>query len=137
MSDRSMNRDEMERLGALLFGFGWKQQMAETFDINRKTVSRWIADDAAPEWAAQRLRAMVAIAPPPGSTADEDRDMACQNALEPDLSRMVALAEGAGWHRAEVQAAILGLTVSDMRSGAGDLATIETLRDAIAAIEGL
>lgn len=122
-----MNRDELERLGALLFGFAWKSRLADTLEINRKTVSRWIADDTVAPWAAERLRAMVAIAPPPGSSAADDRDDACQDAIEPDLTRIVALAEGAGWHRSEVAAAIIALSVSDIRAHAGDAAAIEFL----------
>lgn len=109
MPDLTMNRDELERLGALLFGYGWKSTLADVLEINRKTVSRWIADDAAPAWAAERLRTMVTIAPPPGTTDADDRDDACQDAIEPELTRIVALAEGAGWHRAEIVTAIMGV----------------------------
>lgn len=135
MRDHPMTRDEMERLGALLFGYGWKSALADHMDINRKTVSRWIADDAVPGWAADRLRAMVAIAPPPGSTADQDRDDACQDAMEPELTRIVHMAEGAGWHRAEIITAILALAVSDIRLHAGAEAAAEILREAIAALD--
>ena len=76
MPDLTMNRDELERLGALLFGYGWKSTLADVLEINRKTVSRWIADDAVPAWAAERLRTMVTIAPPPGTTDADDRDAA-------------------------------------------------------------
>lgn len=129
-----MTRDELERLGALLFGYGWKTKLAEVFEINRKTVSRWIADGDVPQWAAERLRAMVTIAPPPGSTSDDDRDDACQDALEPELTRIVTLAEGAGWHRAEIIVAIFALAVADLRNRAGDDEAIALLAQAITAI---
>jgi hypothetical protein len=126
----TMNRDELERLGALLFGYGWKSTLADVLEINRKTVSRWIADDAVPAWAAERLRTMVTIAPPPGTTDADDRDDACQDALEPELTRIVAMAEGAGWHRAEIVTAIFALSLSDIRNAAGDAAALEMLDQA-------
>lgn len=135
MADRPMNRDELERLGALLFGFAWKSRLADVLDINRKTVSRWIADDAVAQWAADRLRAMAHIAPPPGTTDADDRDDACADAVEGDLSRLVLLATDAGWHRAEVMTAILSLTITDMVTHAGPGTTVDLLRQAVAQIE--
>jgi hypothetical protein len=129
-----MTRDEMERLGALLWGYGWKSSLADALEVNRKTVSRWIADGAAPAWAADRLRGMVRIAPPPGSSADDDRDDACQDAIEPELTRIVAMAESAGWHRAEIDTALLALAVSDIRALAGDAAALEILSEAAGAL---
>lgn len=129
-----MTRDEMGRLGALLFGYGWKSALADALEVNRRQISRWIADDTMPEWAAERLRGMVRIAPPPGSTADEDRDDACADAIEPELTRIVNMAQSAGWHRAELMTAILALTVSDLRHHAGAAATADLLRQAIDAL---
>lgn len=134
MTERPMGRDELERLGALLFGYAWKSRLAAALDINRKTVSRWIADDNVAPWAASRLRAMVAIAPPPGTTDADDRDDACQDAIEPDLTRLVNLAEDAGWHRAEIATAIVALVLADLRSLAGDAATLAFLDDARGAV---
>lgn len=128
---RPMDRAEFERLGSMIWGrHGWKGASASALEINRKTVSRWLADDLVPDWAAERMRAMAHIAPPPGSTADEDRDDACADAIEGDLSRLVELATDAGWHRAEIVAAMLSLTVSDMLDHAGPGATIEALNQA-------
>ena len=134
---KPMNRAELERLGSTIWGgHGWKSEAARAFEVNRKTISRWIADDHVPDWAAEKLRAMAHIAPPPGTTADEDRDDACAEAIEGDLSRMVELATDAGWHRAEVQVAILSLTVTDMLTHAGPEATAGILRQACAMVEG-
>lgn len=121
----------MERLAALLFGYGWKSALAEALNTNRRTVSRWIARDAVPEWAASRLRAMAHVAPPPGSTADQDRDAACAEALEPDLTRLVEIAEAAGWERAEIDTALLALVVSDVLRLAGREPTLDLLRQAM------
>lgn len=134
MTDRPMTREEMERLGALLFGYGWKARLADALEINRKTVSRWIADGDVPAWAADRLRQMVAIAPPAGSTDADDRDDACQDAIEPDLTRLMVLAEAAGWHRAEIVTAILALSVSDIRAHSGDDMAVAMLQDIIDAL---
>lgn len=128
---RQMGREELERLGALLFGYGWKSRLADVMDVNRKTVSRWIADDDVAPWAAERLRAMVNIAPPPGTSDEDDRDDACQDALEPELTRLAQMAVDAGWHPAEVSVAILGLTVAEIADKAGKTAAREVLQQAL------
>ena len=133
---RPMGRDELERLGALLFGYGWKARLADVLDVNRKTVTRWIADDDVAPWAADRLRAMVSIAPPPGTTDDDDRDDACQDALEPELTRIMQMAVDAGWHPAEVWTAILALTVAEIADKAGKPAALEILEQAAVAVVG-
>lgn len=124
---RPMTRNEMERLGALLFGYGWKSRLADALDVNRREVSRWIAADNVAPWAADRLRAMVAIAPPPGSSDHYDRDLACRDALEPEMTRLRDLAVSAGWHPAEIAAAVLSMTVDEIRHHAGHDALMETL----------
>jgi hypothetical protein len=135
MHSKPMARAEFERLGSGIWGgHGWKSEAARAFEVDRKTVSRWIAGDLVPDWAAVRLRAMAHIAPPPGTTADEDRDDACAEAIEGDLSRLVELATDAGWHRAEVQVAILSLTVTDILTHAGRDAALELLDQVRAAI---
>lgn len=132
MASKPMGRAEMERLGSGTWGgHGWKSELARALEVDRKTIGRWIAADSVPDWAAARLRAMAHIAPPPGSTADEDRDDACADAIEGDLSRLMELATDAGWHRAEVQVAILSLTITDMMTHAGAAAAVETLEQAI------
>lgn len=131
---KQMTREELERLGALLWGYGWKSSLADALEVNRKTVSRWIADGAVPEWAADRLRGMVRIAPPPGTSADDDRDDACAEALDPELTRIVGMAESAGWHRAEIIVAIMALSLSDLRAHAGDQAALDFLAEAADAV---
>lgn len=77
---------------------------------------------------------MVRIAPPPGSTADQDRDDACAEALEPEITRIVTMAESAGWHRAEIITALIALSLSDLRLAAGDDAALAFLAEASQAI---
>ena len=134
MTDRPMGREELERLGALLFGYGWKARLADVLDVNRKTVSRWISDGDVAPWAADRLRAMVSIAPPPGTSDDDDRDDACQDALEPELTRLMQMAVDAGWHPAEITTAILALTVAEIADKAGPAAALEILSQAQGAV---
>lgn len=69
--------------------------------------------------------------PPAGSAADDDRDDACADAIEPHLSRLLARADAAGWARPETLTAILSLVVSEMRAGAGDRVTRDTLSQVI------
>lgn len=130
-----MNRTEAQRLGSYVWGYGWQTKLAEAVEVQPRTVRRWIAADSIPEFAADRLRAMAHIAPPPGSSANEDRDDACADAMEGDLSRLVELATDAGWNRAEVQVAILSLTVTDILAYAGPAATLEVLDQARLLIE--
>ena len=135
-SVRQMDRAEFERLGSGIWGgHGWKSEAGRAFEVDRKTISRWIAADSVPDWAAIRLRAMAHIAPPPGSTDADDRDDACADAVGGDMSRLVELATDAGWHRAEVQVAILSLTVTDILVHAGREATLEILSQTVQAIK--
>ena len=134
MPNNPVTRAEMERLGALLFGYAWKVRLAHALEVNRRTMSRWISDGAMPDWAGERLRAMVRIAPPPGSTADQDRDDACAEALEPEITRIVTMAESAGWHHAEIITALIALSLSDLRLAAGDDAALAFLAEASQAI---
>ena len=130
-TNKPMNRAEFERIGSHIWGgHGWKGAAAVALKIDRKTVSRWIAGDHVPGWAADQLRAMAHIAPPPGSTSDEDRDDACADAIEGDLSRLMDLALSAGWHRGEVLTAMLSLVLTDIQVNAGDDAVLELLDQA-------
>lgn len=141
MTDNPMNRAELERHAALLFGrdadghpkHGWQARLAERLPgksgkaVSRESIRLWMRDDAVPEWAAAMIRAMAAIAPPPGSTSDEDRDAACIMAMEPELTRIRDLAVSVGWHPAEVAAAVLSLTLSEIQQQAGDDGLAEML----------
>ena len=127
-----MTRDEMERHAALLFGYGWKSGLADALGVNRKTVSRWIAAGEMPGWAADRLRAMTSIPPPPaGSTPDQDRDDACAEALRASYAKLCASAECSGWTTPEIVTAMLSHTITAMRAGAGDKATRQTMAAAL------
>lgn len=141
VNDRPMGRTELERHAALLFGrdkdgkpkHGWRQKMAARIPgktgrpISTETIRLWMRDDFVPPDAAMLIRAMASIAPPPGSDSSQDRDGACIDAMEPELTRLRDLAVIVGWHPAEVAAAILSLTISEIRDNAGDDALAEML----------
>lgn len=134
-TSKPMNRAEAQSLGQHIWGYGWQGRLAEAVGVQDRTVRRWIAADCFPDFAASKLRAMAHIAPPPGTTPDQDRDDACADAVEGDLSRLVELATDAGWHRAEVQVAILSLIVTDMTTLAGPAAALEVLAQAKSLVE--
>lgn len=133
-TNKKMGRDELERHGQQLFGYGWKSSLAEHLDANRKTVSRWIAADAVPEWAAEAIRAMVSIAPPPGTTEQDDRDDICYDAIQPKLLALVDAAENVGWNRGEVLAAVLSAALGDIMARVGRDEVIQILDQARAQV---
>ncbi len=143
MSDIPMTRKDLERHAALLFGrnadgaprHGWQASLAAMLigksgnPISRESLRLWLRADAVPDWAAMQIRALTAIMPPPGSIAAEDRDDACADALEPELTRLRDQAVSVGWHPAEVAAAILSLTIGEIRAHTDD-ATVMDMLDA-------
>lgn len=60
----------------------------------------------------------------------ERRDEACRDALDPALAALAGAAINAGWHPAEVAAAMLGHSVDAIRGGAG-------LAEAMASVQGV
>jgi hypothetical protein len=78
-------------------------------------------------------RAAHPVIPPPPTTlrVEDDRDAAAGEAIGPALAILAAAAEGAGWHPAEVAAAILSWCVHRVAEGAGDDAARQSLLDAI------
>lgn len=129
-----MNRAELERHAALLFGrdadgapkYGWQVRLAARLPgrsgkpVSRESLRLWMRDDRVPDGIAAYIRAMTSIAPPPGTNSAMDRDDACREALEPEMTRLRDLAVTVGWHPAEVAAAILALTLDEIRTHAGD-----------------
>ena len=91
-----------------------------------------------PDGLAAEIRRRVAlrgVAPPPSTlTPDMDRDGPCGEALDPHLDDLLARAEGAGWHPAEVVAAALSWAVHRAIDGAGPEATRDLLDGARAIV---
>lgn len=132
-----INADRFRSGIETLWGYGAQGKAARHFEVADRTVRRWIAGEmAVPATVMAELDAMLSITPPPGSTSDEDRDDACRDAIEPALTDLRNRAIGAGWHPAEVATAILALTISEMRAGAGDEATRQTLQAAMMMLDG-
>lgn len=131
-----MTPDQLANLGTQIWGRQWQTPMARHFEVTDRTVRRWASGQSPiPDDVAQKLRGMTSILPPPDSTPDEDRDDACQDAMEPMLTRMVSEAEAVGWHWPEIVTAIFGLTLSDIIDRAGPEAALELLEDAKAAVQ--
>lgn len=103
-----------------LWGYGAQTRAARHWEVSDRTVRRWvIGESAIPAAIMADLRAMLSIAPPPDSTSDDDRDDACRTAMEPALTELRDRAISAGWHPAEIAAAIMSLTVDEIRAHAG------------------
>lgn len=124
--------DDATRLRDRLAALGLSQRaLARALGKNERSVRDWASSvtpvpDLVWRWLDD------AIAPPPaGSSPDEDRDDACVTALAPHLRNLAERARSAGWHEAEVYAALLTCAVETMRDRAGDRATRETLTQAV------
>lgn len=131
----TLSHNEFSHLAERLWGYGWQTKAARHFEVADRTVRRWVAGTDPPAKIMEQLRSMADIAPPPGSTADEDRDEAARMALEPGLTDLRNRATSAGWHPAEVATAILALTIDEIREHAGDeaadgmlIAVLESIR---------
>lgn len=126
MSDAaSAFRSGIERL----WGYGAQTRAARHFEVSDRSVRAWVSGKTpVPSGVMAELRAMLDIAPPAADMPDDQRDDACREALEPLLTDIRDRAIAAGWHPAEVAAAVLDLAVSEIRAGAGDAAAIETLK---------
>ena len=126
MSDAASSfRAGIERL----WGYGAQTRAARHFEVSDRSVRSWVSGKTpVPSGVMAELRAMLNIAPPEADLTEEQRDDACRDAIEPLLTDIRDRAIAAGWHPAEVAAAVLDLAVSEIRSSAGDAAAIETLK---------
>lgn len=126
-----MTADEVRRILAAL---GHTQRgFARAQGVNERTTRRWV-EDGAGGVAEALLRALEAgvVRPPPESLAvDLDRDVPCGEALDPHLDALRDHAEAAGWHPAEIVAAVLGWSLHAATEGAGPDAVREILTDAL------
>lgn len=120
------------RLIEQLWGYGAQTKAAKHLGVSDRTVRNWLAGrHSIPEGVMAELRAIISIAPPPDSDSSEDRDGACVEALEPALTELRDRAVAAGWHPAEVAAAILSMTIDDIRHHAGDAQARDVLQQAL------
>lgn len=133
-----MRSNEFESLAASVYGARWQSQLSRDLGVPLRTVQRWrangITNTASSEGVRRFLeeRRVARIAPPPtGTTAADDRDEECRNAIEPGVRALIAAALDVGWDRAEVLAAVLAANLDEMRAHAGDDATRSTLQQAL------
>lgn len=104
-----------------LWGYGAQTRAARHWEVSDRTVRHWLSGrNPVPAGIMSDLRAMLSIAPPPDSSPDDDRDKACRVAIEPALTELRDRAVSAGWHPAEVAAALMSLTADEIRTQAGD-----------------
>ena len=133
-TDRSA---QFRRMIEHLWGYGSQTKAARHFEVSDRTIRHWVAGERSiPERVMSELRTIISIAPPPGSTSEEDRDEACREAMEPALTELRDRAVASGWHPAEISAAIISFTVDEIRHHAGDAAAREILEQAAAQIVG-
>lgn len=116
---------DVERLGLRLFGPDWRARLAEALGVSRQTLWRQLNAGALSPTLSQRLREIAAVAPPPGTSDDQDRDEACADVLAPELGRLIETACTAGWDRGEVVTALFSLLVSDIRDNVGNGAVLD------------
>lgn len=128
-----MTPAKLRAIGEQVYGHGWQTRLSEYLNVNDRTVRRWAAGGyPIPTGVAQLVSELVRIAPPAaGTTAADDRDDACHAALSPRLTALANDAIRAGWHPAEIIAAMLSWTVEQGRAAAGTEAMARTLRLAL------
>jgi hypothetical protein len=135
MEQDDKQADLFRRMIERLWGYGAQTRAARYFEVSDRTVRHWIAGrHPIPPRVMAELRAIISIAPPPDSDAGEDRDDSAREALEPALTELRDRAVAAGWLPAEVAAAILALTVDEIRAHAGDEQAMRVLIDAVGQI---
>lgn len=131
-----MTADEVR---ALIARLGTTQAgLARMVGVREDTVRQeWCRHGVPDKGTARTLLAMMSeqiIASPPARLAMEhDRDGPCGEVIDPHMDMLFKRAQMAGWHPAEISAAILSWTVHTMVDGAGIDAACETLSDAIEA----
>ncbi len=125
MNDAAAFRAGIERLWGK---HGSQAAAARAFEVSTRAIRYWVSGERpVPEDVMAQLRAMIDIAPPPGTTDDDDRDDACQDAIEPRLSVLYVEAQRAGWSPAEVATAITALGITEMIKIGGESAAWEVL----------
>lgn len=142
-----MTPSDLQSMASAVYGARWQSQLSRDMGVALRTVQRWARDGIEKPATAEGVRRFLEerrvarmAAPPPGTTADDDRDDACRDAIEPAIAAVLAAAQDVGWHEGEAAVAILATVADRMRDRAGAAVTIETLRltaDKIAASAGL
>jgi hypothetical protein len=124
-----MNADDLAEAGRTLFGpgHGSMKQLANALDVSYDSLRHVLSGRRAmpPGWEIELKRLLAGasdqIRRPPSSIGPEiDRNDACADALDPHLDTLAVRAEAAGWHPAEVVAAVISWAAHRAADGAGD-----------------
>ena len=133
VEERMRDAERLRRMIEQVWGYGAQTKAARYLNVSDRTMRHWLAGKhRIPPNVMAEIQGLVKIAPPPDSDSSEDRDGACVEALEPALTELRDRAVAAGWHPAEVAAAILSMTIDDIRHHAGDAQARDVLRQALA-----
>jgi len=147
MIERDLTADEISAFARALHGAehgairALSQQLGIQYDTLRKAASgsrRLGPHHTALLRALMRehasrppIQISVTIARPPASLLPEaDRDEPCGQALDPALDALAQAARTAGWHPAEIAAAVLGWATTSIMDGAGPEQALASLEDA-------
>jgi hypothetical protein len=136
-----MDAAELASLATAAYGTQWQSAFAREMQIALRTVQRWAADGipkvatAAGVRAFLTERARLKIAGPAAGADDDARDDLAFAECEPVIAALIGAGQDAGFHEAEILAAILSITVGRMAGGAGIAATIEALKQAITGLK--
>jgi len=138
-----MSPSDLASLAAAAYGPQWQSALAREMKIALRTVQRWAADGIPKAATAAGVRAFlvdrarIKITGPAADADDEARDDLAFAECEPVIAALLGSGQDAGFHEAEILAAILSIAVGRMADGAGIPATIETLKQAIAGLKDL
>jgi hypothetical protein len=137
-----MTPSDIQSLASAVYGARWQSQLSRDMGVALRTVQRWARDGIEKTATAEGVRRFLEerrvarMAPPPeGTTAEDDRDDACRDAIEPPITAILAAAQDVGWHEGESLVAMLAAIIDRMRRSAGAPAAIATLRSAIEAVK--
>jgi transcriptional regulator with XRE-family HTH domain len=119
-----------------------RREAAEMLAVNERTLERleyglaptsalWGPIDKIVEMGHLLSGSFDLMRGPPSSIGPEiDRDDACAEAIDPHLDALAARTEAAGWHPAEVVAAVISWAAHRAADGAGEDAARALLLDA-------
>lgn len=127
---------DLASLATAVYGSQWQSPLSRDLPASLRQVQRWARDGVEKPTTAQAVRAFLEerrrVSMPPPTTTGDDRDDEARDVLEPKLAALVSVAADAGWHEAELLAAMLSYAIDRMIDGAGAPAAAEVLKAALA-----